>query len=59
MLEGTLVTSYDGKGYNPECVVVVGYGGQGQGYAQLGFYNNQPSRPPFNPNPNQGNFNQG
>ena len=59
ILEGTPVMSYDGYGYNPECVAAVGYGGQGQGYTQQGFYNNQPSRPPFNPNGSQGNLNQG
>ena len=42
ILEGAVVVSYNGYGYNPECVVAVGYGGQGQGYTQQGFYNNQP-----------------
>ena len=31
--EGAPVMNYDGFGYNPECVVAVGYGGQNQGYA--------------------------
>ena len=51
--------SYDGYGYNPEYVAAMGYGGQGQGYTQQGFYNNEPPRPPLNPNGSQGNFSQG
>ena len=43
--EVALVMNYVGYGYNPECLVAVGYGGQGQGYAHSGSYNNQSSRP--------------
>ena len=41
--EGAPVMNYDC--YNPECVTV-GFGGQNQGYAHQGSYNNQPFRPP-------------
>ena len=57
--EGALVISHGGYGYNPECTAVVGCGAQGQGYAHQGSYNNQTSKPLFNPNASKGNFNQG